>query len=282
MYGCETEDEAVTAGPDVVFSEVFRTTYPDVLAFMRRRVDGDVAEDLAAEVFAIAWNRWTDVPREVRPWLFGVAQNVLADDRRAQGRWDRLVLRIGTARAPADDDPIAATTSVLDLHVAWARLRDADREVLALVTWDGLTGREAAQILRCTRAAFSVRLSRARDRVEHRWDRLQERSREGNACNADEQVLPGGPALGVTVHGSGLSGGSDGRDLRRDCRLAFIWGIAATLPHCTRFVPCVPQPRLYHFFHAPIVEPLYPRRNRDPVCRRAGSTPERQTRSSSA
>lgn len=170
MYGCETEDEAVTAGPDVVFSEVFRTTYPDVLAFMRRRVDGDVAEDLAAEVFAIAWNRWADVPREVRPWLFGVARNVLADDRRARGRRDRLALRIGTERVPTHDDPMSAATSTLDLHLAWARLSDADREVLALVTWDGLTGREAAQVLRCTRAAFSVRLSRARRRLRRLVD----------------------------------------------------------------------------------------------------------------
>lgn len=44
-----------------MFSEVFRASYPDVLAFIRRRTDPELAEDLAAEVFAIAWDRWAEV-----------------------------------------------------------------------------------------------------------------------------------------------------------------------------------------------------------------------------
>ncbi|WP_402375116.1 sigma factor-like helix-turn-helix DNA-binding protein [Isoptericola rhizosphaerae] len=50
--------------------------------------------------------------------------------------------------------------------MGWARLSDADRATLALVAWDGLTGREAARVVGCTRAAFSVRLSRARRRLK--------------------------------------------------------------------------------------------------------------------
>lgn len=157
----------MTAAADIVFSEVFRALYPDVLRFVQRRADPDVAEDLAAEVFTIAWNRWADVPREVRPWLFGVARNVLAEDRRAHGRRHRLALRIGAERELPQDDAIALATTTVDLHVAWARLSDADREALALVAWDGLTGREAAQVLGCTRAALSVRLTRARRRLKH-------------------------------------------------------------------------------------------------------------------
>jgi RNA polymerase sigma factor (sigma-70 family) len=156
----------VTAPADLVFSEVFRTLYPDVLRFVQRRADPDVAEDLAAEVFTIAWNRWADVPREIRPWLFGVARNVVAEDRRAHRRRHRLALRVGAERE-LQQDPIALATTTVDLHVAWARLSEADREALALVAWDGLTGREAAQVLGCTRAAFSVRLSRARRRLKH-------------------------------------------------------------------------------------------------------------------
>lgn len=151
-------------GPEVVFSEVFRSTYPDVLGYLRRRVEHQVAEDLAAEVFTIAWDQWDSVPREVRPWLFGVARNLLADDRRRQGRRRRLELRVAAGQ-PLPDDDIAFAAASLDLRLAWGRLTDAEREVLALVTWDGLTGREAAQVLGCTRAAFSVRLTRARRRL---------------------------------------------------------------------------------------------------------------------
>ncbi|MCK0117637.1 sigma-70 family RNA polymerase sigma factor [Isoptericola sp. S6320L] len=155
----------MTAGPDMVFSEVFRAMYPEVLRFVQRRAGPDAAEDLAAEVFTIAWGKWGAVPREVRPWLFGVARNVLAEDRRVQGRRRRLELRLGGEREPLYDE-VGLTAMTVDLQVAWARLSDVDREALALVAWDGLTGREAAQVLGCTRAAFSVRLSRARRRLK--------------------------------------------------------------------------------------------------------------------
>lgn len=159
----------MTSETDAVFAEVFRGTYPDVLAFLRRRTDADVAEDLAAETFAVAWKRWDQVPREVRPWLFGVARNLLANDARARARRRRLELRVGNER-PLTDDEISFAATSLDLRSAWSRLSDADREALALVAWDGLTGREAAQVLGCTRAAFSVRLTRARRRLQRLID----------------------------------------------------------------------------------------------------------------
>lgn len=166
MYGYETtETSVVRPRPDVVFSEVFRATYPDILAFVRRRVDPALVEDLAAEVFTIAWDRWESVPREVRPWLFGVARNLVANDHRAQERRRRLELRLGSERDP-DPDDTSFSVAALDLRSAWAQLHDADREVIALVAWDGLTGREAAAVLGCTRAAFSVRLTRARRRLK--------------------------------------------------------------------------------------------------------------------
>ena len=150
--------------PEAGFREVFAETCPDILAFLRRRTDTHHAEDLAAEVFAIAWDKWDEMPREVRPWLFGVARNLFANDQRASARRRRLELCIGNERIPADDQMSLAATS-LDLRMAWSRLTDDERETLALVAWDGLTGREAAQVLGCSRAAYSVRLTRARRRL---------------------------------------------------------------------------------------------------------------------
>jgi RNA polymerase sigma factor (sigma-70 family) len=155
----------MTAGQDHGFDEVFRALYPDVLRFVQRRVEVGIAEDLTAEVFTIAWDRWPRVPREVRPWLFGVARNALAEHHRRQGRHLRLELRLAAEREPESDDP-ALSIPAIDLRLAWSQLSDADRETLALVAWDGLTGREAARVLGCTRAAFSVRLSRARRRLK--------------------------------------------------------------------------------------------------------------------
>ncbi len=48
---------------------------------------------------------------------------------------------------------------------AFNRLRAADREVLALVVWEGLKPREGAKALGITAAQFSVRLHRAKQRL---------------------------------------------------------------------------------------------------------------------
>jgi RNA polymerase sigma-70 factor (ECF subfamily) len=48
---------------------------------------------------------------------------------------------------------------------AFAALRVRDREVLALIAWDGLDSGEAAQVMGCSPATFSLRLHRARRRL---------------------------------------------------------------------------------------------------------------------
>jgi RNA polymerase sigma-70 factor (ECF subfamily) len=49
---------------------------------------------------------------------------------------------------------------------ALARLGDADRELLTLVAWHGLSPREAARVVGCSAATYFVRLHRARRRLE--------------------------------------------------------------------------------------------------------------------
>ena len=48
---------------------------------------------------------------------------------------------------------------------AFNALEERDREALALVAWDGLAAREAAIVVGCSSATFSVRLHRARKRL---------------------------------------------------------------------------------------------------------------------
>jgi RNA polymerase sigma-70 factor (ECF subfamily) len=67
-------------------------------------------------------------------------------DDRARGLADRV----------ADRDVLARS---------FAALRPADREVLALLLWDGLTPKEAGEVLGCGTPAFSLRLYRARRRL---------------------------------------------------------------------------------------------------------------------
>jgi RNA polymerase sigma-70 factor (ECF subfamily) len=150
------------------FEQLFAAQYAAVAAYANRRASAADAEDVVAETFLVAWRRLADVPDDAKPWLFGVARRVLANQRRAAGRRDALYERAAaslTARGDAGD------TLVLQ---ALAPLSDRDREVLLLAAWDGLTTAESAAALGCSRAAAKVRLPRAKRRLRDELARLQD------------------------------------------------------------------------------------------------------------
>ena len=135
---------------------------------IRRTADRAAAEEAVSETFLIAWRRLDDMPEEALPWLLGVARRVLANQRRAAGRRtpDGPMVPL---EAVADLDPRAAVADrVADrdaFAAAFAALSPGDREVLALVSWDGLSPAEAAKVLDCSPATFYLRLHRARRRL---------------------------------------------------------------------------------------------------------------------
>jgi RNA polymerase sigma-70 factor, ECF subfamily len=151
------------------FEGIFRAGYSRVLGYAIRRTDDRAAaEDAVSETFLIAWRRLDAVPEEPLPWLLGVARKVLANQRRAAGRRtpDGPLVPL---EAVADPDPGASFADrVADRQAfaeAFAALSPSDREVLALVNWDGLSPKEAAAVLDCAPATFYLRLHRARRRL---------------------------------------------------------------------------------------------------------------------
>jgi RNA polymerase sigma-70 factor (ECF subfamily) len=147
---------------ETAFSKVYEQHYGAIHAYATRRVGVEAADEVAAETFLIAWRRFDHIPAMPLPWLYGVARNVVLRHHGASHRETlarQAVERERPAHAPDDvDDPA--------LWDAWSRLRPADREVLALVAWEELTVAEAARVLGCPAARFSVRLFRARRRLE--------------------------------------------------------------------------------------------------------------------
>lgn len=156
---------------DEEFTEVYRACYADVLRFIRRRTEVDDADEACAEVFTIAWRRWSDAPADVRPWLFGIAYKVLSGAHRTWRRRTTLALRVAAQPASSHVAVSSHLDEAMDLATAWSRLSDQDRESIALVAWDGLTGEQAAVVLGCSRSAFAVRLSRARRRFDDELSR---------------------------------------------------------------------------------------------------------------
>ncbi|WP_336707049.1 RNA polymerase sigma factor [Oerskovia sp. USHLN155] len=174
---------------ELEFTTMYREAYPYVLAYLRRRADGHDAEDLASEVFAVAWRSWGRIPLgEMRPWLFGVTRNVLASGHRTQDRHRRLERRVGGERDLVPDETTLSDMSI-DLRHAWTRLDPADRAVISLVSWDGLTASEAASILGCSRAAYSMRLTRARRQLRRSLDAVEPAPAPGSRSPAGRATL---------------------------------------------------------------------------------------------
>jgi RNA polymerase sigma-70 factor (ECF subfamily) len=151
------------------FEGIFHACYPRVLGYaIRRTEDRAAAEDAVSETFLVAWRRLDAVPTDALPWLLGTARKVLANQRRAAGRRapDGPLVPL---EAVADPDPgLALVDRIADRQAfaaAFAALRPGDREALALVSWDGLSPREAATVIGCSAPTFSLRLHRARRRL---------------------------------------------------------------------------------------------------------------------
>ncbi len=148
------------------FEGLFREHYPAVRAYALRRTSGDAAQDAVAETFLVAWRRLDDVPEDALPWLYGVARRVLSNQRRTADRGASLQQRIADVTPPAPGhDPGERAGEAEILRVALSRLSEPSREALTLVAWHGLSGARAARAAGCSRAAFAVRLHRARARL---------------------------------------------------------------------------------------------------------------------
>ncbi|WP_432921199.1 RNA polymerase sigma factor [Microbispora sp. CA-135349] len=151
------------------FEEIYLAHYADLLGYVRRRTESpEDAADTLAETFATAWRRIGDVPAgpSARLWLYGVARRVLANGRRAETRRSALVERLGAELGQGDDRDWTPDHEDLDaVRAAFRRLGPDDREVLALVSWEGLGSAEIATVLGCSRGAARLRLHRARKRL---------------------------------------------------------------------------------------------------------------------
>jgi RNA polymerase sigma-70 factor (ECF subfamily) len=119
-------------------------------------------EDLLAEVFAIAWRRMDDIPRDAeRPWLIGVARNRLMNMRSKQRRRRSKdqYSRPPVSTTPSAEEEVVAESS---LNEAIDALPESEREALLLSVWEGLTTLEISVALGITENAARIRLSRAK------------------------------------------------------------------------------------------------------------------------
>ncbi|WOX23777.1 sigma-70 family RNA polymerase sigma factor [Streptomyces solicathayae] len=149
--------------------------HADVLYRYALRVTGNwaEAEDVVSATFLEAWRGREKLRPEgdgLRPWLLGIATNVMRRGARSRRLRDIALARIPERGSVPDfsDDVVAQLADSEQLraaHAALARLRRRDREVFMLVVWAGLDYAAAAEALGVPVGTVRSRLSRARTRL---------------------------------------------------------------------------------------------------------------------
>ncbi|MEV7325923.1 RNA polymerase sigma factor [Streptomyces sp. NPDC093970] len=171
--------------------EAFRELFRDHARLVHRhavRVTGDwsVAEEIVSLTFLEAWRlraRLRDEGDSPRPWLMGIAVNVLRNTTRAARRHQRALQRLPARETVpdfaeelvgriADGDELAAAQRAL------RKLNRSEREVFTLCVWSGLGYAEAAAALGVPVGTVRSRLSRARTRLSKLAEEELRRRRE--------------------------------------------------------------------------------------------------------
>ncbi|MFJ4900590.1 MULTISPECIES: RNA polymerase sigma factor [unclassified Streptomyces] len=156
------------------FAALFDRYAGAVHRYAARRLGPEAAEDLMAETFTTAFQRrhTYDLTRaDARPWLFGIATNLVSRHRRAEARRFKALAKV--PEPVEHEDPVAdravaragATGVRRDLAAALAGLSARHRDVVLLVAWADLDYEEAARALGVPVGTVRSRLHRARSKL---------------------------------------------------------------------------------------------------------------------
>ncbi|MCO5970438.1 RNA polymerase sigma factor [Actinoallomurus soli] len=155
------------------FGVIFDAYFAEIHRYVARRLDVEAADDIAAETFHVAFRRRKrfDLSRDnARPWLYGIATNLIARHRRTEARRFRALARLGDdGPAGGHEDRVAAQVSAEHersrLAQAVGALSADQRDVLLLVVLADLTYDEVAQALDVPYGTVASRFSRARAKL---------------------------------------------------------------------------------------------------------------------
>lgn len=155
------------------FEVIYERHLASVYRYIRRRVGDDVAEDLTAEVFVRAFrdrSRFNAQYLTCLPWVFGIANNLVGDQRRVANQRLRTLERLASEAARknsmASDEVYFGTTVSPEIYRAVRKLAAGDRDALLLVAWGELSYDETAQALGIPVGTVRSRIARARKKLQ--------------------------------------------------------------------------------------------------------------------
>ncbi|MFI8234326.1 RNA polymerase sigma factor [Streptomyces sp. NPDC085900] len=173
-----TEDDAEVVAQSLEQPELFARLYdryaPDIHRYAARRLGDGAADDITSDTFLIAFrirSRYDRTRPNARPWLYGIAGNLIGKQRRSEVRALKALARTG--HDPVTESWGASWVEDTDSRIAaqgplagaLAALSAGDRHVLLLVAWAELTYQEVAEALDIPVGTVRSRLNRARRKV---------------------------------------------------------------------------------------------------------------------
>ena len=172
IHSVSTDNDIIRRSRDSpeVFGELYDRHASIIYRYAARRAGDFVADDVTSETFLVAWEQLEtyDLDREdARPWLFGIATNLLRRHHRAEAKMLKTAAKAASREAIGDDsDRIAAQ---VDAVVATGRtagtlksMAAVDRETLLLYAWADLTYEGIALAMDVPVGTVRSRLNRAR------------------------------------------------------------------------------------------------------------------------
>lgn len=154
------------------FSALFDRHAAPLYRYAARRLGRDAAEDVVSETFLAAFQdrRSYDLAHaDARPWLYGIASNVIGKQRRREITRYRAYARSGPDPVEISgrwvEDGVTTLAVNRPLVAALGDLKPGDRDVLLLVAWVELTYEEVARALDIPIGTVRSRLHRARRKI---------------------------------------------------------------------------------------------------------------------
>ena len=146
-------------GDPAAFGLIFIRHGEAVYRYLSRRAEGAAVDDLHAETFVTAFRSrfaYDLAYPDARPWLFGIATNVVHHHRRSEGRRLAMVTQVAQ-RAPAEEDALDPAADVarrselgdqlVQLRAVLPQVGEMYLDVLMLFTGPQLSYEEIARSL---------------------------------------------------------------------------------------------------------------------------------------
>jgi RNA polymerase sigma-70 factor (ECF subfamily) len=160
------------------FAAIFDRHFNAVHGYLTKRVGANKADDLTASTFAVAFeqrHRFRSEATTARPWLFGIATNLVRVEWRSERRTLELLATLHASSLPVYADESYDGPPVGEIL---AELDHDQLNVLLLHAWEQLSYEETAAVLEIPVGTVRSRLARARVHLRSILDRQDDLASE--------------------------------------------------------------------------------------------------------